>query len=268
MGVPASVRSRARGSYKGRLSPRRSPGRKPASAGPHSLRAGGSGIHCRATHQRREARGADHACELSGTARTADRRRDRIQGCLRLSPQYAIAAINLADLYRRLGRDGDGETVLRAALVTSSHDAGVRHALGLALTKLKRPDEALAEFRTATELEPGNQQYAYVYAVALHSGGRPAEAVAVLNEALQRHPYDRSVLSALVAFNRASGNEAAALAHAERPAAISPPDSSLTRLINELRQAASFAASAHLAAAWCLLRRMSLGWKKFAAVAS
>jgi len=129
MGVPASVRSRARGSYKGRLSPRRSPGRKPASAGPHSLRAGGSGIHCRATHQRREARGADHACELSGTARTADRRRDRIQGCLRLSPQYAIAAINLADLYRRLGRDGDGETVLRAALVTSSHDAGVRHAL-------------------------------------------------------------------------------------------------------------------------------------------
>ena len=225
MGVPASVRSRAQGSYKGRLSPRRSPGRKPASAGPHSLRAGGSGIHCRATHQRREARGADHACELSGTARTADRRRDRIQGCLRLSPQYAIAAINLADLYRRL----------RAALVTSSHDAGVRHALGLALTRLKRPDEALAEFRTATELEPGNQQYAYVYAVALHSGGRPAEAVAVLNEALQSHPNDRSVLSALVAFNRASGNEAAALAHAERPAAISPPDSSLTRLIDELR---------------------------------
>jgi len=188
MGVPASVRSRARGSYKGRLSPRRSPGRKPASAGPHSLRAGGSGIHCRATHQRREARGADHACELSGTARTADRRRDRIQGCLRLSPQYAIAAINLADLYRRLGRDGDGETVLRAALVTSSHDAGVRHALGLALTRLKRPDEALAEFRTATELEPGNQQYAYVYAVALHSGGRPAEAVAVLNEACRVTP--------------------------------------------------------------------------------
>ena len=173
-----------------------------------------------------------------------------------------------ATLRQRLGRDGDGETVLRAALVTSSHDAGVRHALGLALTRLKRPDEALAEFRTATELEPGNQQYAYVYAVALHSGGRPAEAVAVLNEALQSHPNDRSVLSALVAFNRASGNEAAALAHAERPAAISPPDSSLTRLINELRQAASFAASAHLAAAWCLLRRMSLGWKKFAAVAS
>jgi hypothetical protein len=32
---------------------------------------------------------------------------------LRLSPQYALAAINLADLYRRLGRDADGESAAR-----------------------------------------------------------------------------------------------------------------------------------------------------------
>jgi hypothetical protein len=35
---------------------------------------------------------------------------------LRLSPQYVPAAINLADLYRQLGRDGDGERVLRTAI--------------------------------------------------------------------------------------------------------------------------------------------------------
>ena len=39
------------------------------------------------------------------------------QAALRLSPQYAPAAANLADLYRQLGRDGEGETVLRTALV-------------------------------------------------------------------------------------------------------------------------------------------------------
>jgi predicted Zn-dependent protease len=87
-------------------------------------------------------------------------------------------------------------------------------------------------------LEPGNPHYAYVYAVALHSGGRPAEAVAILNEALKRHPNDRSVLSALVAFNRTNGNNAAALVYAERLAAITPQDRNLTRLIDELRQAA------------------------------
>src|SRR5256886_13104034 len=38
------------------------------------------------------------------------------KAALRLSPQYAPAAINLADLYRQLGRDQEGESVLRAAI--------------------------------------------------------------------------------------------------------------------------------------------------------
>jgi Flp pilus assembly protein TadD len=59
------------------------------------------------------------------------------------SPRYTLAAINLADLYRQLGRDGEGESVLRAALAASPQDAGLHHALGLALTRLKRREEAL-----------------------------------------------------------------------------------------------------------------------------
>ena len=47
------------------------------------------------------------------------------KAALRLSPQYTPAAINLADLYRQLSRDGDGENVLRAAIAASPHDAGV-----------------------------------------------------------------------------------------------------------------------------------------------
>ena len=67
------------------------------------------------------------------------------KAALRLSPQYAPAAINLADLYRQLGRDAEGEGVLRAAIAASPRDAGLHHALGLTLTRLKRPDEALGE---------------------------------------------------------------------------------------------------------------------------
>jgi Flp pilus assembly protein TadD len=106
------------------------------------------------------------------------------------------------------------------------------------LTRLKQPDEALAEFRLAMELEPGNPQYAYHFAVALHSGGRPAEAIAVLDEALKSHPNDRNLLSALIAFDRTNGDIAAALVHAEHLAAITPQDRNLTRLIDELRKAA------------------------------
>ncbi|MGY4318227.1 tetratricopeptide repeat protein [Bradyrhizobium sp. JR3.5] len=160
------------------------------------------------------------------------------KAALRLSPLYTTAAINLVDLYRQLGRDKDGEAVLRSAIVVAPRDAAVHYALGLTLTRLKRTDEALAAFQRATELEPASSQYAYVHAVALHSSGRAGEAVAVLTEALKSHPNDRSILSALVAFNRTDGNAAAALTYAQRLAAITPGDPNLTKLIDELREAA------------------------------
>jgi predicted CXXCH cytochrome family protein len=154
----------------------------------------------------------------------------------RLSPQYAPAAANLADLYRGLGREADGESVLRAALAASPRDAGLHHALGLALVRRKRSDEALAELRRAAELAPDLARYAYVYAVALHSAGRVGDAMTVLKESLARHGDDRDTLLALVNFNRDAGNPAAALDYAERLARNAPNDRSLAALIDTLRR--------------------------------
>ena len=89
------------------------------------------------------------------------------QAALRLSPAYGPAAANLADLYRQLGRDADAESVLRKALQASPLDAGLHHALGLTLVRLKRQDEAIAELARAAELEPDRARYAYVYAIGL-----------------------------------------------------------------------------------------------------
>ena len=84
-----------------------------------------------------------------------------------MSPAYGPAAANLADLYRQLGRDADAESVLRKALEASPRDAGLHHALGLTLVRLKRQDEAIAELARAAELEPDRARYAYVYAIGL-----------------------------------------------------------------------------------------------------
>ncbi len=142
------------------------------------------------------------------------------QAALRLSPQYAPAAVNLADLYRQLGRDAEGEKVLRMTIAASSRDAGLHYALGLTLTRLKQPNEALAEFRHAFELDPARARYAYVYAVALHSAGRGNEAISILKESLARHPNDRDILLALINFSREAGNIAGALEYAEQLARI------------------------------------------------
>ena len=158
------------------------------------------------------------------------------KAALRLSPHYAAAAINLADLYRQTGRDGEGENVLRSAIAASPRDAGLHHALGLALTRLKRTDAAIAELRRAAELEPDRARYAYVYAVALHSAGRGEEAMRALKENLVRHPGDRDTLLALVSFSRDAGDVAAALGYAEQLARVAPAEPGLAGLIENLRR--------------------------------
>ncbi|TPQ41340.1 hypothetical protein C2U70_03005 [Bradyrhizobium guangdongense] len=156
---------------------------------------------------------------------------------LKLNPQYTAAAINLADLYRQLGHDGEGEGVLRNALAVASRDAGLHHALGLALTRLKRPADALVEFRSASELEPAERRYQYVYAIALHSAGQSNEAIALLKQALQSQPANRDILTALISFSRLAGDTKAELRYAEQLAAITPDDQGLTARIQELLRA-------------------------------
>ena len=109
---------------------------------------------------------------------------------------------------------------------------------GLALVRLDRRDEALDELRQAAELAPEQARYAYVYAVALHSTGRAAEAMTVLKDSLTRHPDDRDILGALISFSRDAGDFATALQYAERLAAITPDNREIAELIKSLRRAA------------------------------
>ena len=158
------------------------------------------------------------------------------RAALRLNAQYVPGAINLADLYRQLGRDLEGVNVLRAAITVSPPDAGLHYALGLALTRLKRQTEALDELQRASELDRESVRYAYVYAVALHSGGYIAEAMNILKGNLLKHPNDRNTLLALISYDRDAGNIRSALENAEHLAKTVPSDPDLNNLIAELRR--------------------------------
>jgi Flp pilus assembly protein TadD len=158
------------------------------------------------------------------------------RAALRLASQFVPAAINLADLYRQLGRDGDGEKVLRSAIARVPADAGLHHALGLALVRLKQLDEALPELGRAAELGPDQARYDYVYAVALHSAGRNSEAMKVLKDGSARHPANRDLLLALVTFSRDAGDVVSALEYAERLAGLAPDDRNLANFVEDLRR--------------------------------
>jgi predicted CXXCH cytochrome family protein len=155
----------------------------------------------------------------------------------KLSPEFVPAFVNLADLYRRTNRETDAIGILRDGLKISPGSASLLHSLGLALVRAKAPsDESIHLLAQAAELEPENPRYSYVHAVALHSSGHPAQAIAVLQRVLGRHPGDRDSLAALTRFEQERGDLAAAIKYAEQLSAVMPEEGAVRRLIEELRR--------------------------------
>jgi predicted CXXCH cytochrome family protein len=88
------------------------------------------------------------------------------RAALALDRRYVPAWANLADLMRLLGREAEGESLLREGLAVNPRAAALHHALGLSYVRQGRKSEALAELRRATELDPSDQRFKYVYDVA------------------------------------------------------------------------------------------------------
>src|SRR5262249_9336821 len=139
------------------------------------------------------------------------------------------------DLYREQGRDADGERLLREAARVAPDDAGVAHALGLALVRQHKAAEALPWLKRAAERAPGVARYAYVYGVALNSLGQSRKAMEVLGAAQKRHPYDRDLLYALATMNRDAGNVPAATRYASQLVAAAPDDAAASELLRQLK---------------------------------
>jgi tetratricopeptide (TPR) repeat protein len=155
---------------------------------------------------------------------------------LKVDPLFVPAAVNLADLMQSTGRDAEGEPILRAIIARLPNDPNARLALGLWMVRNGRGAEALAELRAAAELGEPNPRFAYVYAVATADSGMPTEAMGILLDSLERHPYDRDSLIALAVYERQAGNLEAAIAHAELLLRLEPDDTSIRDFVEQLRR--------------------------------
>jgi tetratricopeptide (TPR) repeat protein len=155
----------------------------------------------------------------------------------RLDPGFVPAYVNGADALRAQGREADASALLDEGIVQVPGAASLHHALGLSLVRQQQLPRALQAFERAARLAPDSARYTYVHAVALHSAGRPDDAIRVLQRATQRWPTDRDMLLALVTMQRDAGRRDAALAAVQRLIESHPGDPDGTALAAELQAA-------------------------------
>lgn len=112
---------------------------------------------------------------------------------LQLDPYFEAAYINLADLYRSSLRDPEAQRLLATALQRIPQAASVHFSLGLLQVRQKQVEQALAPLGKAVALEPGNQRYRYVFAVALNSVGQRGKALEVIQAGLVLSPGNQQL---------------------------------------------------------------------------
>lgn len=124
---------------------------------------------------------------------------------LKLEPFLVPAFVNLADLYRIQGLEKNAMQVLMEALEIHPTLGALHHALGLSFIRQKNYAEAIEHLGDAWRFESNNSRFAYVYAVALHSKGRTAKALDVLESSYSENPADRETIQFMQTLYRQTG---------------------------------------------------------------
>jgi Flp pilus assembly protein TadD len=127
---------------------------------------------------------------------------------------------------------------LRDVLALAPDAAAAHHALGLALVRQKRYDEALAVLHKAVDLARENARFAFVEVVALQSLGRDKEARVALDAASLRFPYDAPILDLDLRAALDAGDIERASPLARRLESLSPDDTSIADLAAQLERSA------------------------------
>ncbi|TDJ35217.1 MAG: tetratricopeptide repeat protein [Gammaproteobacteria bacterium] len=153
---------------------------------------------------------------------------------LDIEPMWIPARVNLADLYRVMQQDHNGENVLREGLDRVPGDPVLTESLAMNLVRQGQNDEAVDLLRGLAAAYPDQVRASYLHAVALNSTGRATEALGVLETALIRFPDNPDLLVAIITISRDVGLNAQALRYAQEYARQNPGDPNARQLLQEL----------------------------------
>ena len=135
----------------------------------------------------------------------ADAVEPRLHAALQRDPGYLPALVALVQWLDGNFRWEEGRALPEKGLAEHPQSALLHHANGLMLVRKGELPAALKAFAEAVRLEPQNNQYDYVYAVALHDSGQLETASHRLERLLDRDPANREARLALINYWREAG---------------------------------------------------------------
>ncbi len=128
-----------------------------------------------------------------------------------LSPGYFPALFNLGYFYFKQERFADAEPFLRRAGQASRTDFNTRYLLGVSLSKLGRPEDALRAWREALDIQPKNLRLMQVMSVEYYKGRYFAEAADLARRALDvESGNENTYFLAIKAYQSAGDDQSAA----------------------------------------------------------
>ncbi len=132
-----------------------------------------------------------------GDVATADR---HFEWALLIEPSLLPALVDLADLRRAQQREGDAGSLLLRALEAWPGSGAANVGYAMHLVRTGRHREALAPLARADAAADAQPRFAYIRAVAQHSLGQEADAIATLRNAIERWPWSVDLLTTLVLY--------------------------------------------------------------------
>ncbi len=159
---------------------------------------------------------------------------EHLHKALMLNPSFVPARIQLAEAYRQSNQESNVEPLLRDGLRLVPANPDLHHALGLALVRIGKRDEAIAELKAAAEAGSEREDLQYAYGVALNSVGQSKAAIEVLAKASAKRPGSRQLLIALATIARDAGERQQAIAAAKQLVALLPDDPGAKALLAEV----------------------------------
>ncbi|WP_432472859.1 cytochrome c3 family protein [Amphritea sp. HPY] len=154
---------------------------------------------------------------------------------LRIEPNYVPAIINMADFYRRTGRENKIEPLLKRALAVAPDSGAANHSYGLFLVRNKKHDLALPYLEAATKKQDATPRFSFVFAIALVNDSETELAVDVLSAANRKWNHQFDLLMLQINLLETLGRQNEIFPYLSKLSAIAPGSPEVNALVKKYR---------------------------------